>query len=321
MDRPPATPAPIQTPVCPRCGYDLSGITGSWTDSCPIHGICSECGLDFAWRDLLNPALAFPPWSFEHWRRLSPFKWCATNRRTWNPFRFFRIMRIEFPVAAGRLVLSIIAVLFLTHLTIAAATAWRVYRTASVSTTWTPPTFINGRVVPSRPTTTILPMRTVFQFYSGAIADAAIWPYRPYLLLRSASSVVGGAEPLAGLWALFIATFALTIPPAFLVLGESFRRCRVRFVHLLRGLAYSLPIPAACILAGLLVNALRPPDTGALILLLTVPWLCGYWFLFVIRYLRLEHARWVALCMLVIGGLCASIVTTCGWLLTMGRLW
>ena len=46
-----------QTPTCPRCGYDLSGIVASWTNSCPLTGICSECGLKFRWGAVLMPLL------------------------------------------------------------------------------------------------------------------------------------------------------------------------------------------------------------------------------------------------------------------------
>ena len=34
---------------CPRCGYDLSGEIATWTEACPVRGLCTECGLEFAW--------------------------------------------------------------------------------------------------------------------------------------------------------------------------------------------------------------------------------------------------------------------------------
>lgn len=50
----------MPSPVCARCGYDLSGAVSVWADdpqstSCPVRGTCSECGHDFAWTDVLHP--------------------------------------------------------------------------------------------------------------------------------------------------------------------------------------------------------------------------------------------------------------------------
>ena len=53
-----------QTPTCPRCGYDLSGIVASWKDACPLTGICSECVLEFQCRYLLDPRFKIKPWFF-----------------------------------------------------------------------------------------------------------------------------------------------------------------------------------------------------------------------------------------------------------------
>src|SRR6185295_18404627 len=56
-------PAP---PHCPRCGYDLSGAVATWSLSCPITGVCSECGLAFDWRNILDPKNRDVPWLYEH---------------------------------------------------------------------------------------------------------------------------------------------------------------------------------------------------------------------------------------------------------------
>lgn len=47
----------VDTPTCPKCGYDLSGAVRSWTDRCPTKGVCSECGLEFNWGVLLLPLM------------------------------------------------------------------------------------------------------------------------------------------------------------------------------------------------------------------------------------------------------------------------
>jgi len=34
---------------CPHCGYDLSGGAAAWGESCPLEGVCSECGRRIRW--------------------------------------------------------------------------------------------------------------------------------------------------------------------------------------------------------------------------------------------------------------------------------
>lgn len=62
-------PTPLNPSIkCPRCGYDLRGAIQSWTDACPMQGVCTECGLDFQWSWMFRAQLH--PWLFEHqWRK------------------------------------------------------------------------------------------------------------------------------------------------------------------------------------------------------------------------------------------------------------
>lgn len=55
----------ITKPSCPRCGYDLSGIVDSWQASCPVEGICSECGHEFDWKDAYDNLYRLRRWFFE----------------------------------------------------------------------------------------------------------------------------------------------------------------------------------------------------------------------------------------------------------------
>ncbi|MCH8509668.1 MAG: hypothetical protein LAT64_12975, partial [Phycisphaerales bacterium] len=55
-------------PTCPRCGYDQSGEVAAWTDRCPVAGTCPECGTEFRWADLFDPARQDFPWLVEHTR-------------------------------------------------------------------------------------------------------------------------------------------------------------------------------------------------------------------------------------------------------------
>lgn len=55
--------------ACPRCAYDLAGVVAAWPGgTAPQRGTCSECGLDFAWQDLLDPKRQRCSGLFEHAR-------------------------------------------------------------------------------------------------------------------------------------------------------------------------------------------------------------------------------------------------------------
>ncbi len=54
--------------ICPRCGEDRSELAATWTDSCPLSHVCTECGLAFRWRDAFAGA---PRWWIEARPRLA----------------------------------------------------------------------------------------------------------------------------------------------------------------------------------------------------------------------------------------------------------
>jgi hypothetical protein len=146
------------------------------------------------------------------------------------------------------------------------------------------------------------------------VARAALWPYRssfdihprlPGMQVWAPLQV----EPVAGWWLGSLAFFAAFVTPGFLVLSESFRRYRVQRVHILRGAAYSLIGPAVAVLAEMAIAGWTGWRLGAPASVLAVVWLCIFWWSFVALYLRLKHAAWVALSMLVIAGLSATIVS------------
>lgn len=70
-ESPPSRPA-----ICPRCGYDLAGAVTAWgSDSCPMKGLCSECGHAFEWADVLAPVRQRVLWLYEH----APHWWSARS--------------------------------------------------------------------------------------------------------------------------------------------------------------------------------------------------------------------------------------------------
>lgn len=88
---------PPRIPSCPRCNYDLSGSINAWTDSCPLAGTCSECGLPFHWHDIFNADRLIIPGFVEHARgllRTLVWAWVTWAWTLW-PAIFWRKVRIE----------------------------------------------------------------------------------------------------------------------------------------------------------------------------------------------------------------------------------
>lgn len=51
---------PARQGYCPKCDYDLGGIRASWRESCPLRGVCPECGFQFNWGHLITPMSTTP---------------------------------------------------------------------------------------------------------------------------------------------------------------------------------------------------------------------------------------------------------------------
>lgn len=90
---------------CPRCGYDQSGVVASWADECPMAGVCSECGLEFEWGDVLNRSRVLLPWLYEHRRGFSFFHAPRTMFRVLLPWRFWGSVQMHHKLVVRRLVL------------------------------------------------------------------------------------------------------------------------------------------------------------------------------------------------------------------------
>jgi hypothetical protein len=68
-------------PACTYCLYDLSAIQASWTDSCPLHPTCPECGKTLDCAELRRIVTRGPDWSFETRRRLTFARFVKTTAR------------------------------------------------------------------------------------------------------------------------------------------------------------------------------------------------------------------------------------------------
>lgn len=91
---------------CPRCGYDQRGTVSTWQDTCPLRGICTECGLEFDWSHVLQPEKFEPPWCVEYAPRRVWVKSCVlTYLCSWLPGQFWSRLRMSDRINWKRLTL------------------------------------------------------------------------------------------------------------------------------------------------------------------------------------------------------------------------
>lgn len=90
---------------CPRCGYDQRGVIGSWIESCPMNGVCAECGLPFAWCEVMQPEKFEPRWCIEFEPRARRLPWAAMRtviRACW-PWGFWSRLKMSDAICWARL--------------------------------------------------------------------------------------------------------------------------------------------------------------------------------------------------------------------------
>jgi hypothetical protein len=271
------------TPSCPRCGYDLSGAIAAWPrDSCPVSGICSECGLRILWRDVLNPVYAANNLFFETVRRGYARAFFNTWWRAIRPWRLWAWAQMQFPLHPRRL--AVFAVL-------------------TLGLEW---------VIGSLSLFAILmvSMRGWGPYLSTAreILPVAIWP------VCSGESSWPHVDDCFPPWIISTLTWILLTPFAFRLVPQTLRKAKVRRIHIVRVAAYSLlglPLlvySVALIHLGLMRFGLGVWDrdwTNSLWLHLALcgAWLFACWQSAAKHYLRLEHPRAVAAALITLSGL------------------
>lgn len=113
---------------CPRCGYDLQGATASWKESCPLAGRCGECGLGFAWRDLLTQGADAPRWCVEFAQpRRVPAAVAKTMAVSLLPWRFWASIRMTHRINPRRLVVYAVIMVLVCYTLLITANGVYVY--------------------------------------------------------------------------------------------------------------------------------------------------------------------------------------------------
>lgn len=89
--------------ACLVCGYDQAGMIASWKGSCPLRGVCSECGAMIEWSELFRPELYEQHRFYEHPSANFPRDCVRTAWRALVPMRFWSWAPRSQEVRAGRL--------------------------------------------------------------------------------------------------------------------------------------------------------------------------------------------------------------------------
>ena len=278
----------IQDVHCPRCGYDLAGVVASWAESCPVRGVCSECGVEFSWGKVLGPDGNFPRWFVEapheppglRRDRMSVWKtlWMLVL-----PWRFWKRVEIEMPVRLERIAWwtgCIFGVLLAAHLTVIAA---GLFTAGAVGLG----NFPANMTAPSLAGTSAVPAR-----WATAAAGPAVWPFAPALDQPTLRERGGAGVKVVQTWmpprdivrslrpghpVICAIVFCVVLAVVFMCLPVTRQRAKVRWELVVRVAGYSfawLGVAlvwglAADILAAILIGSSATTRANALALMVS----------------------------------------------------
>lgn len=299
-------------PVCPRCGYEQSGAIAAWDrldpPHCPIAGLCTECGLEFEWRDVLNPRFSQELRFFEHAQRRKT----ASFVRTWwtaaRPRRFWTWVKMEHWANLSSMAVLAVGGFLLTHLAMV-ITLSLVGALGDVASLFRTKPWYGS------------PMSV------GNAFAAAAFPFGTYLEERSLtlSGFILDIAPLQ----MIAVTLCVLVPLAFVLLPTTLRRAKVQPNHIVRIWAYSL-VWAPLFLGATAVVVVIDRTLCTLLadlglrqswhyrmlpygfdrwsaLVATVSWLLLWWSIATKRYLRIPHSGAVVALLMVASLLVATL--------------
>ena len=289
---------------CPRCGYDLHGLIETWKHECPITGVCSECGLEFEWGELLNPARNVPAWCLEYAQGVCGGMICAvrTLGMMLRPWRFWRELKMIHqprwrPFVRMHVCLLVgVYFVFLVALGLAVATDWMWTITFSPSVTrWE----LVGR-------TMLFPLSSKSPGVWGTFNQPINSPLDYSMMLFTF---------LKDMWLIEIVYmgYLLLCAVGFLALPQSRRIAKVKWIHVHRICAYStfqywLLIYTIILFGGSeadteIMSVVRVLLLSLVIGLFVFPIL--WWSLAASRYLKMRHPWGIGLALCVLAFLCA----------------
>lgn len=335
-----STQAPSTPPACPRCQYDQSGTIAAWPATthpdadgaaCPLHSRCPECGLDFAWADVLNAARHDLPRFYEH----SPRWWggrAIATTLAWSilPWRFWSRVAMHHRIVRRRWGLWLL-LLFVAPLVL----------TSALTTIMMLRTYLNKQPIvatmaaelrSSLDLDLVAALMRAWNLPVGAQAYHG-WAARPpvttpFLRFRAEPSAI---SPL-----LIAHSFVAAV---FIVLPVTRRLAKLRWHHLARAWVFGLasqvplvalrlietvawlfdggpvsPVPITPNTAIQFTSTMNAPRLLSLNILnayfvLAALWLAAWWYFALTRGFRLPHARRTWLLLITAGFLAGAIWT------------
>ena len=287
---------PDTTPACPRCGYDLSGVVSTWRESCPLEGVCSECGLAIRWGELCG-AVATPPWWYVEAAPGRLFRrWLLTWVRHLLPSLLWRRLNLRMELRPGRLAAFAILGIAVSHLlvmgTVVGLMAWEYG--------------LYVRQIRVRP-----PGTPVRGFLEGMPWHLIAWPYE-IMGVNLAETATTFAIPVS---------IGLLMPALCYLFSDTLRLEPVRLLHLLRIATLWLPssvLSGAIVLSTVCVAEWHQRSAWATWIawsvlpagfVLFALWPLAYWWRAMGLYLRMRRAL-----------LAAIILSISSWIIAIALL-
>lgn len=279
----------FKTPLCPRCHYDQSGDVLRWADSCPVEGLCPECGLHFQWCDLFREPFV-PEWWIERDSGRLRFRAVRTLLRSLRPLSFWKRIRLEFSGnlrSSFRLLLFLLACFYLSEAAATAAALYDFFRTSRI--------FKVGIVLDWSPvffpfSTEVRPNLLWLLFYAACFPLAAT--VLPQTRLRAKV-----AWPHLFRVAIYAAAAALTIQMFCSAIAVALMLFQV--VISISAIAPYFPMRYSTQLAIVLWT-----ERARMLSLLVFPPIVTFsWWVACRSYLRLQHATAVAIALTIISAL------------------
>ena len=301
------TPERQRPPECPRCGYGLTGPVAAWRDSCPLEGTCSECGLQFAWRDVLNPGFTLPRWCIEFGSAATiPLRTLRTFTHMLRPWRFWRELQMWHEphwLRFAALVPVLILLLYLTFAVSLGMGTWEwARRSASIGARSDPPWF-DGVMAALAPwayvTGTVygpMPATLLRNYEWNRIVDAG-WG-----ALRGSADYFGAGDSrdIIPRRSFDVLCTLLAAPIGFVLLPASRRIAKVRWRHVMRIAMYGsllCLIPIAFDIYDQMQSIRRNwTNEASMVMALATGIMAVCWWAAATReYLRMPHAWAVGL--------------------------
>ena len=311
------------TIACPRCGYDQRGVVAAWEDSCPLSGLCVECGLTFSWPEVIHPEKFQPQWCIEFIESRRVVRGCRlTLLYSLLPWRLWSRLHMSYEVRGRRLLLYCCFLLTLLVLCYAAlqtlvATRVRVAiernpRITSVAMPYAT-AMTEAMLQPLRRNSagSVLVVGGKFQYPSPRGLYESLDGRRKGF--RTLDFTMNGMLPSIVFAWVFGSIAFLLVPVEMVLLPVSRRRAKVRWRHIWRIWAYGLVGPTllgvAFFVCALIRYAIDDGTQKALAIAfwlnswLLLPLLALWWALAIRNYLRMPHGLVTALLLVNVAAL------------------